>query len=975
MHRGAQAGAGAIGAPILGVLGDSRRWFALAPEFQRKTKEIKDSVQIFLSAPPSRGLSPESYTNPDGTAETSNTATSATGDPAIVPWTPQPTVPPRCSTSLTELNLKRSYKPEGLQIIQALAMSTGGGPIGPSLAEFQRQKTQLVAAELRAKDYQRKMQDETEHRRRAVAEKDSLRSELAAADGRMESHQKDYEQQAKECNELNETNMKLHAELSKFRVEHKKVRELKRDNHKLAQDNKKLKADLDEHRRKFADMEEHHTGESLKLLEHIEKLESTAKQTSPADELPKDDEASTAGHGPASARAQAAHDNEQKQMSIADKEKPSNQLLFPNVPDQSPSNVKKGPSIINDQQPHPRINTDQGLLSINDKGRHPAFVTNERAQGPFKNEQGQSSGDDETKMDNKREETSVNDEQAQSLNSGQPEQTFSRNRQDIDYRRDKITTGEEQPQASFDKGQAQVSNNDKVEQCQIDNDKRQDDTTNGQREPTQSDDTQEVPVSDEQGHAPRDDKREEAPIGDEQGLGLDVARGEITLDEDQALSEDQVLSRGDDAQQQVLVGSEQEHAPDVVAEEEVAISDDREHVPGDGGQEREEILLDAFGNDTLENVSVHDEQEQAPGGDLQEDISVKDGQEYIPGDGAQREVQIDASSNDTHEEVPVEDNCESPSGCGAQEDMSTDVEQEPPPGDDTALLNGKRHKDFIDNGQRQILIYKEQAQPPSNDENQATPINDDERQVLSTHRPQHSGANDEKQSSTIDEQVGAAGAAGAAMKDDRRQISPNQDQVQPQNNQQTLIEHQQQQQPPSSDQLQRTRTNGEKQEHSQVSANEQQQIPLNDTQALAFVEDEQAKAGSDKQGQHLVDVGQAPVQCNEQAQDHLNKRRGKQARSELEHKPVMALLTHEKQHAPSGKGKPQPTTDTGERSLRDVTREVLKCLAGIIYDLCMFSADRGLLVTCARDIIHDLPGLGSDLSWLREESISLDNNY
>lgn len=371
-------------------------------------------------------------------------------------------------------------------------------------------------------------------------------------------------------------------------------------------------------------------------------------------------------------RAQAAHDDEQKQISITDEEKQTNQLLFPNVPNQSPSNVKADPSIINDQQPHPRINNEQGLVSSNYKERHHAFATDERAQGSFKNEQEHSfSEEDETSIHDQEEETSVNDEQAQSPNGGQPEQTFSRDGQDIDDGRDQIITAEEPTQASFDKEQAQASKVDKVEKCHIDNEKRHDYPANGQREPAPSDDAQEVPVSAEQEHAPRDDRQEETPVEDGQGHFLDViSQREVALDENQA------YTPADNAQQQVPVEYKQEHAS---------------------------------------------------GDDLQEDMSVKAEQDHVP---------IDASDNRTKDEVPAEDNHGRSSGYGAQEDMSTEVEQEYPPGDDAVLFDDKRHEDFIDAEQRQILMYKEQAQPSSNHVNQETLINDEERQTLSTDKPQ-----------------------------------------------------------------------------------------------------------------------------------------------------------------------------------------------------------------------------------------------
>ncbi|KAI4136946.1 MAG: hypothetical protein LQ341_005356, partial [Variospora aurantia] len=55
-----------------------------------------------------RQRSQESFTNPDGTSGTSNTANLAAEDPAIVPSTSQHTAPPSRSTSLIDLNLKRS---------------------------------------------------------------------------------------------------------------------------------------------------------------------------------------------------------------------------------------------------------------------------------------------------------------------------------------------------------------------------------------------------------------------------------------------------------------------------------------------------------------------------------------------------------------------------------------------------------------------------------------------------------------------------------------------------------------------------------------------------------------------------------------------------------------------------------------------------------------------------------------------------
>ncbi|KAL8965680.1 MAG: hypothetical protein Q9197_006387, partial [Variospora fuerteventurae] len=1008
-------------------------------------------------------------------------------------------------------------------------MPTSEGPIQPTLAEFQRQKSQLLGAEARAEEWERKCQNETALRRLAHAEIRSMCSDRVGADARIFSHQKDYEEKAKECEELRKTNKKLNAELGESRAEHGKGKELKGDNAKLAQEceelketkekmaqqydklkqinqelkanlddlrekdnqelkrtkerlmaevyevrkelaqreeskrtkeklkvgldeargklegkvaqiqehlakaellhqasqelrrayekvegtnkelnadltevrgklaekdaqikhqmqrregacndyaelwrvyqnlkeaNKKLHAELDGVRGKLAEAEELHTGESLQLLEHIDKLESAAKQTSPAHELPKDDEASAAGddppspteymHDPAFAlaspnsqprrppvavkevvddeqssgnpsgkvslplrshdapllsvphispfpnsdeRAQAAHDHEQKQISITDEEKQTNQLLFPNVPNQSPSNVKADPSIVNDQQPHPRINDEQGLVSNNSEERHYAYATDKRAQGSFKNEQEHSSSEeDETSIHN-QEETSLNDEQAQSPNGGQPEQTFSRDGQDIDDGRDQITTAEEQTQASFDQEQAQASKADKVEKCHIDNEKRRDYPAKGQREPAPSDNAQEVPVSDEQ---------EETPTEDGQGHFLDViSQREVALDENQA------YTPADDAQQRVPVEYKQEHASNVVAEEKAPIDDDREHVPGDGAQE--EIPLNVVGTDTQENVSIHDKQEHASGDDLQEDMSVKDEQDYVP---------IDASYNRTKDEVPAEDNHGRSSGYGAQEDTSTEVEQEYPPGDEAVFLDDKRHKDFIDGEQRQILMYKEQAQPSSNHENQETLINDEERQTLSTDKRQQTRANYQEQSSTINEQV------LAAINDDRRPISTNEDQVQPHANQQNLIEHEQQQ-PLNSDQPQRTCTNDKQQEHST----------------------------SDKQ-----------------VQDPFNKRPNKQARSKLEYQPVMALLTHKEQQVPSSNEIPQPSTNTG-RSLRDVTREINQYLGWIIHDLCTLSADRGLLMSYGRDIIHDLTGLGPDILWLQEECTRLDDNY
>lgn len=644
-------------------------------------------------------------------------------------------------------------------------------------------------------------------------------------------------------------------------------------------------------------------------------------------------------------RVQAAHKYEHEQIPLTDEEEQSNQLFSPNLPNPSPSNVKADSSITNDQQPRPRINDEQGLVSSNDEERHHPFVTDKRAPGPFKNEQEESSGEDETKNVDQREETSMNDQQAQSPDGGQLEQTFSRDGQDIDGGRDRIPTGEEQTLSSFDKEQAQASDEGNVEQCHIDSDKPQDDAANGQPEPAPSDDAQEVPVGDKQVDAPRGNDREEAPIDDEQGPILDDgSQGEVPLDEDQA------YTSGDNAQQQVPVEYKQEHVSNVVAEVEVPpINEDRDHVPGDGAQA--EIPLDFFGDGIQEKVSLHDEEEHAPGDHLQEEVSVKDEQDHISGDGAQGEVPIDVSCNDTQDGVPFEDNHECSSGCGAQEDMTTEIEQEDSPGDNTALLDDERHKGLTDDDQRQILLYKKQAQPLANDENKGITTND---QTLSTNKQQQTRANDKKQSS-INEQ------GRAAIKYDQRPSFTDEDQMQPQNNQPNLIEHEQRQRP-RSDRLKQTRTNYEQQWYSAASV-------------YALTPQEKASPPT-----RASPPPKAPAATSDkQARDCFNTRRDKQAQSKLEYQPAMAPLTHENQQARSGTKGPRPSsTDSGRRrSLSDVTREVNDHLSSIIHELCTLSADRGLLTSRGGgwDTLHHLTGLGPDLVWLREECRGLRDNY
>ncbi|KAL8921337.1 MAG: hypothetical protein Q9208_005769 [Pyrenodesmia sp. 3 TL-2023] len=774
------------------------------------------------------------------------------------------------------------------------------GPLRPSLVEFHRQKSQLVAAEAKAKEWYRKCQDETELRRRAEAEIHSMRSDRADADARIGSDRKNDDKKAEECAELRKTNRKLRAELDEFRAEHGKIKELKRDNEKLAQECEELKETREKKAQEYEELKKTNKKLEANLGDVREEQRKELKRINEKLEVELDE-----ARGKLKGKAAQIHEHwAQAKLSNQlsedlrrdyDKLVRTNQKLGADLDEvrgkcaeteelrtaerlklreqieKLESTAKQASTAGHDPQPPAEYRPDPAFARASPESQppRPPVAVEEVVDGE------QARGNPGSDISVPLPSTSTPLPSAPHNSPFPDSDKRAQAAQDDEQKRIPITDEEKQStQLLLPNVPNQFSGNVKADSSII-NDQQPHPRINheqGLREGTFMDDRP--------AQRPNGGQREQASSRNRQGIVgslrlLFVVRGLSSFpcgsDLVSSIIKDK-LEQGhidNDERQGDPANGQREPAPSDTARE-VPVCDERVHAPGD--DKREEAPIGDQRGFTLNHLS----QGEAP---LDED------QAHTPGDNAQQQVPM----NDAQALLFIEDEQAMPGTNGQERDPIINVGQTKSPVTQQAQARAKKQYDeqvqrILEYGHEQVMAIKEQMMAR-----------------LKKWRDKHF------------RRIGE----GWVLEDDRGWW-----------------------------------------------ISEKEQWRKVETQMDAFVEQVNIRG----EGQALR------VLEDKQAQDQFNKRRAEQARSGSERQPAVAPLTREKQQASPGNEEPQPSTET-RRSLRDVTREVNQHLGWIIRELYTLSADCGLLMSCGRDVIDDLTGLGPDLSWLQAECIGLDGSY